>query len=237
MAGKTGNSGVPVNPGITVAVLASREAARRRIAAALAAGGIEALAGRTGDELEQNLAEAKLGALVIACASTAVNAKRLILDLRRRFPTIPAVAVIRGGEKSRLVRAALEANVEGVVLSERIGDALIPTVRAVSAGQVVVPQSEYRRTQPIVLSHREREVLRLAVEGMTNDAIGRTLYISRSTVKSHLTSAFAKLSVRSRSEAAVVLLDPDEPVSRQVFGTRVAAESELAGLAVAGSTG
>jgi DNA-binding CsgD family transcriptional regulator len=68
-----------------------------------------------------------------------------------------------------------------------------------------------------VLSYREREVLRLAVGGMTNDAIARALYISRSTVKSHLTSAFAKLSVRSRSEAAAVLSNPDEPATRLLF--------------------
>ncbi len=44
--------------------------------------------------------------------------------------------------------------------------------------------------------------------GMTNAAIAGQLYLAESTVKSHLSSAFAKLGVASRSEAATVILDP-----------------------------
>ena len=158
-----------------------------------------------------------MDAVVLSCLSTAADVKRSVLDLKRHLPQAPVVALVRDGASGAPVREALEANAEGVLFGDRIGDALVATVRAVSAGQIALPQSQYRHARPVVLSHRERQVLRLAVGGMTNDSIARKLFISRSTVKSHLTSAFAKLSVRSRSEAAAVLSNPNEPATRLVF--------------------
>ena len=46
--------------------------------------------------------------------------------------------------------------------------------------------------------------------GLTNSEIAESLFLSESTVKSHLSSAFAKLGVRSRREAAALVLDPDQ---------------------------
>jgi DNA-binding NarL/FixJ family response regulator len=53
-----------------------------------------------------------------------------------------------------------------------------------------------------VLSKREREVLQLASEGFHNDEIGRRLFISPKTVKTHLQNIYEKLHVTSRTEAA-----------------------------------
>ena len=54
------------------------------------------------------------------------------------------------------------------------------------------------------LSERESQVVALAAEGASNPEIARTLYVGTETVKSHLRSAFAKLGVRNRVEAAVL---------------------------------
>ena len=59
-------------------------------------------------------------------------------------------------------------------------------------------------------SHREKEVLSLVVDGLTNREIAGRLFLAESTVKSHLMAAFAKLGVRSRKDAAALLLDPQE---------------------------
>jgi DNA-binding NarL/FixJ family response regulator len=59
------------------------------------------------------------------------------------------------------------------------------------------------------LTKRQQEVLRLAAEGRGNAEIAHTLYLSESTVKAHLSAAFAKVGIRSRSEASALLLDPD----------------------------
>ena len=53
------------------------------------------------------------------------------------------------------------------------------------------------------LSQREREVLQLASEGFHNDEIGRRLFISPKTVKTHLQNIYEKLDVASRTEAAI----------------------------------
>jgi DNA-binding NarL/FixJ family response regulator len=161
--------------------------------------------------------EAEVDAVVLSCLSATADVKRSVLDLKRRLAQVPVVVLVCDGDSSLSVREALEAHAEGVLSGDRIGSALVATVCAVSAGQIALPQSQYRHARPVVLSHRERQVLRLAVAGMTNDSIAQKLYISRSTVKSHLTSAFAKLSVRSRSEAAAVLSNPNEPATRLVF--------------------
>ncbi|HXS47261.1 MAG TPA: response regulator transcription factor [Solirubrobacterales bacterium] len=195
-------------------VFAPREPTRRRLALLLSAGGIDVPPPVRSDG---GTDEGAPDVVVIACSPGTADAKREIRDLKRRFPQVPVVAIVPGGSAKRVTQGALEANAEGIVYRSQIAQALVPTVRAVGARQVVIPEPEYRRSQPVTLSFRERQVLRLAVEGLTNDAIASELYVSRSTVKSHLTSAFAKLSVRSRSEAAVILLDPNEPASRLVF--------------------
>lgn len=217
---------------LAVALLARHAATSKRIAARLEEGGIRiAAVARDAEELSDRLEGGAPDVIVHCCAAAPTDTKRELLALKRRFFKPPIVAVVRSRDADALARAALEANVEGVVYSARVSEALVPTVHAVGADQVVLPQSAYRRAVPVVLSQRERQVLRLAVEGLTNDSIAKTLYISCSTVKSHLTSAFAKLSVRSRSEAAVILLNPDEPASRLVFSD-VAGDAERPGVAV-----
>lgn len=55
-----------------------------------------------------------------------------------------------------------------------------------------------------VLTRREREVLRLMVEGLTNRAIAENLSVSSETVKSHVQHIFCKLQVKDRTQAAVL---------------------------------
>ena len=59
-----------------------------------------------------------------------------------------------------------------------------------------------------MLSTREKQVLGMVVLGFTNGEIARQLHLAESTIKSHLSSSFTKLGVRSRNEAAE-LIDAD----------------------------
>ena len=107
------------------------------------------------------------------------------------------------------VRRALELGIDGVVLQEDAEEALAAVVAAVCAGQVSVPNGQRRAVRARALTTREKQILTLMVTGLTNSQIASELFLAESTVKSHLSSAFGKLGVSSRSEAAAVILDPE----------------------------
>jgi DNA-binding NarL/FixJ family response regulator len=80
-------------------------------------------------------------------------------------------------------------------------------------GEVVLPRAllrlcvdEQRRLEPrIDLSARQREVLELVVEGLTNAEIAERLFLSESTIKQHLRAAYKLLGVKNRTEAATLI--------------------------------
>jgi DNA-binding NarL/FixJ family response regulator len=116
------------------------------------------------------------------------------------------------------LRRALRAGATAVVLEEELEGALAPAVRAVAAGLSAVPAAVRHDADRLNFSHREREVLRLAIHGHTNDEIASALFLAESTVKSHLSSAYRKLGAGSRKDAATVLLDPNEGLGDIVLG-------------------
>lgn len=115
-------------------------------------------------------------------------------------------------------RRALRAGANSLVFEDELEDALVPAVRAVAAGFSVVPELMQNGVDGLSFSHREREVLRLAIAGHTNSAIASNLFLAESTVKSHLSSAYRKLGAGSRKEAASMILDPDEGLVEIILG-------------------
>lgn len=95
------------------------------------------------------------------------------------------------------------------MIAQDVRSALAPTVRAVAAGQLVVPFAGRPAVRPKTLTVRERQIVALVVLGLRNGEIADRLYLAESTVKSHLHSAFGKLGVRSRNQAAAMILDPN----------------------------
>jgi DNA-binding NarL/FixJ family response regulator len=108
----------------------------------------------------------------------------------------------------RAVRKALERGIDGLVWETQIESRLVPTIVAVAAGQLAVPREVWRPSEEQELTNREKQTLALVIMGLSNGEIATKLYVSESTVKSHLSSAFRKLGVRSRAEAARVIADP-----------------------------
>jgi DNA-binding CsgD family transcriptional regulator len=131
-----------------------------------------------------------------------------LASLQRRMVEAPVVLVcseIRPGD----LRVALSSGASGVVLEDELATALGPSLRAARAGQVCVPQQHSEQIEPASLTPREKQILGLVVMGYMNSQIAEQLFVAESTVKSHLSSAFGKLGVRSRTEAAELIMDSE----------------------------
>lgn len=121
-------------------------------------------------------------------------------ELARSLPRTRLVAVVAAPVRA-VVRSALRAGADGIVAAADVPAALPITVRAVWAGQSVVPRAARADIEAAELSQREREVFELVAAGLSNAQIAERLCVTEHTVKSHLGSLFAKLGVHSRSEA------------------------------------
>jgi DNA-binding NarL/FixJ family response regulator len=120
------------------------------------------------------------------------------------------------------LRGALRAGAHGIVFDGELDRTLVPAVASVASGQLSAPLALQRQLAPAPLSFRERQILALVTEGNTNRQIADRLVVAESTVKTHLSSAFEKLEVRSRAEAAALFLDPDEGYAHTMPELRLA---------------
>jgi DNA-binding NarL/FixJ family response regulator len=118
-----------------------------------------------------------------------------------------AIIVVSPRSTATAVRRTLDAGADALVFETELFQALIPTLRAVESGQSVVPRSMRAGVERPYLSHRERQVLGLVCEGLTNAEIARSLVLAESTIKSHMASIFTKFGVHSRKEAVAVFTD------------------------------
>jgi DNA-binding NarL/FixJ family response regulator len=190
----------------SVMVIADDAVAARRVMRALQSGGLDVVErGRCAD------------VVVLACDVSRVENTSTLRRLRRDVRQGGIVVVARGSAHGN-VRELLNVGADGFLTEDELEPALAAVVRAVAIGYVAVPRALRRCVARPAFSHREREVLALVVEGLHNREIADRLYLAESTIKSHVASSFAKLGVRSRKEAAAIVLDPDEDLRELVLG-------------------
>jgi DNA-binding NarL/FixJ family response regulator len=212
----------PAHPGdvasdAALAVVASDQLTARRIAAALGAEGLKAaLVSGSVDELVHKPGAASLDAVVLACDPSRPDGLTAVRKLARHLDG-SQVVVVSSATHGAGVRSALGAGASAFVADAQLEATLAPAMRGVLAGQLSLPRELHRCAVRPAFSHREKQVLALVVRGLGNRQIALRLFLSESTVKSHLASAFQKLGVRSRKEAAAVLLDPDEGLGASIL--------------------
>lgn len=185
----------------SVAALVDDESAARRIESALAAGRIDVAIRAWSDGAPHDGDGDQTDVLLASCGSGVTERGERMRRMRRAAPDARIVAVIPEDSR-RGVRRALEAGADGVVFEPELETALVPTVWAILAGQTAVPAARRHEVDRPTLSLREKQVLAMVVAGKSNKTIAAELFLAESTVKCHLSSAFSKLGVRSRNEAA-----------------------------------
>jgi len=119
--------------------------------------------------------------------------------LRADARPMPAVVVLTSYDYPQYADAALRLGAAGFVVKTAPTAELLDAIRRAAAGGLAFG---VRPGNGVSLSEREREVLRLVVDGASNDEIGARLGISSRTVESHLRRLFERLAVASRTELA-----------------------------------
>ncbi len=139
---------------------------------------------------------------------------------RRILATDPAarILILTTFDLDEFVFEALRAGASGFVLKDDSPEELIAAIRTVAAGDAMLSPAITKRViqkfagmqRPAVpkeieqLSERERDVFRLMSHGLSNAEIGKELYISETTVKTHVTHILQKLNLRDRVQAVVL---------------------------------
>ncbi|TME30598.1 MAG: response regulator transcription factor [Chloroflexi bacterium] len=164
--------------------------------------------------------------VVVAQASDADEAVRLVREelpgggieaARKIAAACPAtrIVMLTVSEDEDDLLAAMKAGASGYVLKGVSARELAGVVRSVSAGEVYVApslafgllreMSKPRASDPLAeLSGRERQVLELVANGLSNQEIGFKLGLAEKTIKHYMTNILTKLQVRSRVEAALL---------------------------------
>lgn len=193
---------------LVVGVVAADAGLRARVGETATGAGADVRVSAAGvDELLAEHFAEELTTVVLSCplAETA----ELVERLGQALPNASVVVVPAADGQRPTLRRMLDLGADAVVLEGQVEHNLPSALAAVQSDQVVLPRELVRRQQT-PLSFREKQILALVVMGYTNAGIATKLFLAESTVKSHLSSAFAKLGVRSRHEAAALLADPQQ---------------------------
>ncbi|MCX4767910.1 response regulator transcription factor [Streptomyces sp. NBC_01275] len=147
-------------------------------------------------------------------------------ELRSQMPELACLMLTSFDDEEALLDAIM-AGASGYVLKQIKGSDLVSAVRTVASGQSMLdPATTARlmrslRADPVQspsvpselasLSPRERDILALIGDGLTNREIGKKLYLSEKTVKNHISRLLAKLGVQRRVQAAVLASHLEQP--------------------------
>ena len=179
-----------------------------------------------GDEILKVVERTKPDVLLLDLKMPKGDVVQNLLDVNARTPATKVIILTAFSDEENVLNAA-KGGAKGYVPKGVPSATLIQAIRAVFGGnywidkevpswetfeEIVQGQPALRENSPHAdesirtLTKREMEILRLVAEGLTNEEIGKKIFISEKTVKTHLTNIFDKLKVNNRFKAALMLM-------------------------------
>lgn len=167
------------------------------------ASGIEGLQVGQAASLEEVMrgAEPAPGLVLLDIHLKGLNGLEGLALLRRKWPRTPVV-MVSSDDTPDTVREAMERGAAAFVSKDDTADSIVSVIEPLLRGAPPAQPRAAAAGEAHRLTPRQREVLDLMCQGLSNKAIGRRLELSENTVRSHVQATLAFLQVSSRAEAA-----------------------------------
>jgi DNA-binding NarL/FixJ family response regulator len=198
---------------ITCLVADDHPAVVEAVADVLAESGIE-IAGRARDGREalERIETTKPQVALLDLRMPGLSGIEVARQLSRSAPETAVILYTAFGDRALLIEA-MDAGARGFVLKEAPLAEVVRAVELVAAGRTYVDpvlagvlSSSAATEKMSKLTQRERDVLRLLADGLSNEEIGKALFISPETVRTHVRKAMAKLDADTRTQAVATAL-------------------------------
>jgi len=193
---------------ITCVVADDHPAVLEAVAEFLVQGGVDVVArARDGEEALEKIEQRKPRVVLVDVRMPKLGGIELTRRAQRSAPETSILLYTGYGDRA-LLTEALDAGVRGFVLKEAPMDDLLRALHSVATGGTYVDPvlagtlaaSSIGNKLP-ELTQRERDVLRLLADGLANEEIGKRLFISAETVRTHVRKAMDKLDADTRTQA------------------------------------
>lgn len=187
-----------------------------------------------GDEIAKVVERTKPDVLLLDLKMPKGDVVQTLLQVNDRNPSTKVIILTAFSEDENILNAA-KGGAKGYVMKGVSSSTLLQAIKAAHNGGLWIdketPSAEAfeeiaqaqhgkaateQANEPMnSLTKREVEILRLVAEGLTNEEIGKRIFISEKTVKTHLTNMFDKLKVNNRFKAALLIMNKSPNQSPQ----------------------
>ncbi|MCX7903859.1 MAG: response regulator transcription factor [Caloramator sp.] len=173
---------------------------------------------RDGKEVLDFLKTKVVDVLVLDINMPIINGIDVLKSVKKDFNSLKVI-LLTVENQNTIIKKAIEIGADGYILKDSAGSEIVEAIRRVYSGENYIDKSlmsilfedikaKGKRTNILdSLTKREREILYLISQGLSNKEIGERLFLSEKTVKNYTTNIFSKLDVRDRVQAAIIAIE------------------------------